>query len=115
MPTPFQPQLDWIRAQVPAQRDELLRLSNVNSGSYNAAGVNRVADRLEQLFAPLEPRAERIELPPHRVTDDHGEAAEYPIGRALRLRKRPDAPLQILLAGHMDTVFGPDHPFQSAR
>jgi glutamate carboxypeptidase len=110
-----QPQLDWIRAQVPAQRDELLRLSNINSGSYNAAGVNRIAERLEQLFAPLAPRAERIDLPPHRVTNDRGEAVEYPIGRALRLRQRPDAPLQIFLAGHMDTVFGADHPFQSAR
>jgi glutamate carboxypeptidase len=25
---------------------------------------------------------------------------------------RPDAPLQILLSGHYDTVYGPEHPFQ---
>lgn len=110
-----QPQLDWIRAQVPAQRDELLRLSNINSGSYNAAGVNAVADRVEALFAPLEAQAERIELAPHEVTDDRGQRARFPVGRALRLRKRPDAPLRVFLAGHLDTVFGADHPFQSAR
>jgi glutamate carboxypeptidase len=42
-------------------------------------------------------------------------AVEHPVGRALRLRKRPDAPLQVFLAGHMDTVFGKAHPFQVAR
>ncbi|MGH8457343.1 MAG: hydrolase, partial [Stenotrophobium sp.] len=36
-------------------------------------------------------------------------------GNALRLRKRADAPLKIFLCGHMDTVFGPDHHFQTAR
>jgi glutamate carboxypeptidase len=115
MPNDYRPHLDWIRAQVPAQRDELLRLSNINSGSYHAAGVNRVAERLEELFAPLGARAERLELPAHRVTNDRGDAVEHPVGRALRLRQRPQAPLKIFLAGHMDTVFGKDHPFQAAR
>ena len=111
----YQPHLDWIGAQVPAQRDELLRLSNLNSGSYNADGVNAVAERLEQLFAPLGAVAERIELPPHAVTDDRGGAARYRVGRALRLRQRPDAPLRVFLGGHLDTVFGKEHSFQQAR
>ncbi|MEA3033469.1 MAG: glutamate carboxypeptidase, partial [Sphingomonadales bacterium] len=33
-------------------------------------------------------------------------------GRNLHLVVRPDAPVQILLTGHMDTVYGTDHPFQ---
>tara|TARA_B100001179_G_C18563758_1_gene391817 strand:- start:387 stop:1382 length:996 start_codon:yes stop_codon:yes gene_type:complete len=36
-----------------------------------------------------------------------------PVGQALRVRKRPDAPFQVFLGGHMDTVFGKDHPFQT--
>jgi glutamate carboxypeptidase len=115
MPHDYRPHLDWIRAQVPAQRDELLRLSNINSGSYNAAGVNRVGERVETLFAPLGASAERIELPPHRVTNDRGEAVEHGVGRALRLRQRPAAPLRVFLAGHLDTVFDAQHPFQAAR
>jgi glutamate carboxypeptidase len=111
----YRPHLDWIRAQVPAQRDELLGLAGINSGSYHADGVNRVADRLEQLFAPLGAAAERIALPPHRVTSDRGEVVEHPIGRAVRLRRRPEAPLRVFLAGHMDTVFGKAHPFQAVR
>ena len=111
----YRQQLDWIQAQVPAMRDELLRLSNINSGSHNAAGVNAVAERLENLFKPLAAKTEQIELSPHRNTGDRGELHEKPIGRALRLRHRPDAPLRIFLSGHLDTVFGASHPFQQAR
>jgi len=28
---------------------------------------------------------------------------------------RPHAPIQMLFTGHMDTVFGADHPFKTAR
>jgi glutamate carboxypeptidase len=31
------------------------------------------------------------------------------------LSVRPDAPLQLLFTGHMDTVFAVDHPFQAVR
>lgn len=115
MATAYQPHLDWIRAQAPALREELLSLSNINSGSYNVGGIEAVAGRLETLFAPLGAQAERLELPPHRITTDRGELREHALGRALRLRKRPDAPLRIFLGGHMDTVFSADHPFQKAR
>ncbi|MBY0423094.1 MAG: hydrolase, partial [Parvularculaceae bacterium] len=37
------------------------------------------------------------------------------IGACLRVVKRPQAPIRVLLAGHMDTVFAPDHPFQTGR
>ena len=33
-------------------------------------------------------------------------------GRNLHLKVRPEAPVQLLFTGHMDTVFGADHPFQ---
>src|SRR3546814_21138402 len=33
-------------------------------------------------------------------------------GRHLHLNVRPEAPVRILLTGHMDTVFAVDHPFQ---
>ncbi len=98
--------LTWIDHQLPALRDELCALSNINSGSLNAAGVDAVAERLKDRFVSLEPAVETL------VLATRGAA---PIGKALRLRKRPDAPLQIFLGGHLDTVFGIDHPFQVCR
>jgi glutamate carboxypeptidase len=115
MPSASVKDLAWIDAQVAPLSEELLRLSNQNSGSFNAAGVNACAQRMEDLFAPLGAVAEHLEVAPYRYTDDRGEWRERPLGRALRLRKRIDAPLRVFLCGHLDTVFGADHPFQSAR
>ncbi len=36
-------------------------------------------------------------------------------GRHLHLTVRPTAPVQLLLTGHMDTVFATDHAFQETR
>jgi glutamate carboxypeptidase len=111
----YQPLLNWIDQQLPAMRDELLCLSAINSGSFNAAGVNATGERLATLFAPLGAAREDIEVAPYRYTADDGSRRERPLGRALRLRQRPQAPLQVFLCGHLDTVFAPDHPFQQAR
>jgi glutamate carboxypeptidase len=110
-----QSQLRWIDQQLPAMRDELLQLSAINSGSFNTAGVNAVAQRLRALFAPLQAECETIPVAPYLSTADDGSLRERALGHALRLRKRPDAPLRIFLCGHMDTVFGAEHPFQRAR
>jgi glutamate carboxypeptidase len=110
-----QPQLRWIDEQLPAMRDELLQLSAINSGSFNTAGVNAVAQRLRALFAPLQAECETIPVAPCLSSADDGSLRERALGHALRLRKRPDAPLRIFLCGHMDTVFGTEHPFQRAR
>ncbi|MGB1270971.1 MAG: hydrolase, partial [Endozoicomonas sp.] len=47
--------------------------------------------------------------------NDQGEEVIHPLGNALRIRKRPEAPLQVFLCGHMDTVFPEDSPFQQVR
>ncbi|TXH04993.1 MAG: hydrolase [Nevskiaceae bacterium] len=96
-------------------RAELIALASINSGSFNASGVDAVGDRLQSLFAPLDAPIERLALAPYRRTADDGSLREYPLGHALRLRKRPDAPLRVFLCGHMDTVFGAEHPFQQVR
>lgn len=111
----YAPHLDWIAAQQSGMRDELLRLSDINSGSFNTSGVNAVGDRMDAMFAPLLANRESLALKPYSETDDRGEMQQHAIGNALRLRKRPESPLKIFLAGHLDTVFGPGHPFQKAQ
>ncbi|MES0873718.1 hydrolase [Sinimarinibacterium thermocellulolyticum] len=111
----FTPWLQWIDAQLPEMRDALLCLSNQNSGSFNAAGVRAVGAQMLERFAPLGCTHEWIELPAFTATADDGRPCERPIGPALRLRQRPDAPLQVFLGGHLDTVFAIDHPFQQAH
>lgn len=111
----YQPYLQSVQANECAWRDELLRLSNINSGSFNAQGVDRVGQRLCELFAPLTPQIEQHAVTPFESTANDGRRIERPLGHARRLRKRPDAPLRVLLCGHLDTVFAIDHPFQQAE
>jgi glutamate carboxypeptidase len=47
--------------------------------------------------------------------DSAGKEITIAHGRHVHLKVRPEAPLQLLLTGHMDTVFAPDHPFQETR
>src|SRR3546814_149551 len=54
---------------------------------------------------PIYPEPVEMLLPDGRITQ--GEH-----GRHLHLNVRPEAPVRILLTGHMDTVFAVDHPFQ---
>jgi len=97
-------------------RNELVTLSEINSGSFNVDGVNRTASHLEHLFSDLAPdQVEHLEVAPFRSTNDRGEWVERSLGRALRLRKRANAPLRVFFCGHLDTVFDITHPFQKSR
>ena len=105
--------LEWIAAQQQNMQQDLWSLVEINSGSYNVAGVNQVAETLAQWSEKLDCHAEFIEMPPQDVVDDSGQLNQQPLGRALRLYKRPQAPIQVFLCAHMDTVSPSDHPFQT--
>nr|WP_240954387.1 hydrolase [Solimonas marina] len=105
----------WTVTQAAALGDELVALADLNSGSFNADGVRRVGERIGARFTALDAEAQWLELPVHESTGDDGTLRTRPIGPALRLRRRPDAPLQVFLGGHLDTVYPVDSPFQRAR
>ncbi|WP_076068371.1 hydrolase [Sphingomonas montana] len=103
------------RAAAAPMLDQVLAWSAVNSGSRNLPGLATIAAMLADAFSVL-PGPIAL-LPPDPVDAVHpdGTRAEQPHGHNLHLRVRPDAPVQILLTGHMDTVFGADHPFQATH
>ncbi len=111
----FTPWLEWLDSQQQQMLDATIELSRINSGSFNAAGVNAVAEALDRLSRELGGEREFIEVAPYVSVNAKGERVEQPLGRALRIRKRPEAPLQVFLCGHLDTVFAVDHPFQDVR
>lgn len=81
---------------------------NINSGTCNRPGLERMADALADRLAPLPGSLERVRLAPCATVD--GDA--FSPGETIQFRFNPEAPVQVLLSGHMDTVYGPDHPFQ---
>ena len=87
--------------------------SALNSGSRNLEGLATLGSRLAGAFADLPGEIRMVEPTPVDAIDAAGKAFEIPHGRTLQLKVRPDAPVQLLFTGHMDTVFAADHPFQS--
>jgi glutamate carboxypeptidase len=84
----------------------------VNSGSRNLDGLARVAGLLADAFSAL-PGALTLRDPsPVDSVAADGSLSPLRHGRNLHLAVRPEAPVQLLFTGHMDTVFAPDHPFQ---
>ena len=43
--------------------------------------------------------------------DRHGNIITRSIGNALTISKRPEAPIQVFLWAHTDTVYAPEHQF----
>jgi glutamate carboxypeptidase len=83
-----------------ALRDLLISWANLNSGSANFAGLDRMRAALAAEFSRLAD-----------ATIEH-VALVGTVAQALRVRIRPTAPQQILFSGHYDTVYGVDDPFQ---
>ena len=107
-------QLDWVASQSDAMIALTEHWSAINSGSYHLDGLRRMRSALEEAFSPLGGAAETLHLQPITQINAHGMPFEVPMAEALRITKRPEAPIQVLLVGHMDTVYGIDHPFQKA-
>jgi glutamate carboxypeptidase len=103
------------RAAAEPMLDQVLAWAAVNSGSRNLGGLERMADLLADAFAAL-PGVLRLENPAAvEAVDASGRTIEVQHGRHLHLTVRPTAPVQLLLTGHMDTVFASDHAFQETR
>lgn len=86
----------------------------VNSGTRNLSGLAIMADMLASAFSVLPGQLTLVDPAPVETVDSRGEVLPLAHGRHLHLRVRPEAPVQILFTGHMDTVFPVDHAFQAA-
>lgn len=111
----YSPYLDWIDSQ--AQHMVFLTevWSRINSGSYHVSGVRRFKQALADNFLWLGGQMRDVPMAPYVELDAAGQEITREIGEALVITQRPDAPIQLLLVGHMDTVFAVDHPFQTPR
>lgn len=101
MIAPIRPEDEAVLEHAAAEPmlDQTIAWAAINSGSRNAAGLSLMAGHLADAFSVL-PGAVRLAPP--------GDAS----GAHLHVTVRPEAPVRLLLTGHMDTVFGPDDPFQ---
>jgi len=102
--------LDALAARQDAMLARTIAWSKVNTGSYNADGLKTFAPLLAEAFAETEAEVELITTAPIETVKASGEVEGFQSGPVLRARARRDAPNQVILTGHYDTVF-PDGSF----
>lgn len=111
----YREHLRWIKTQHEEMVALLRKWSEINSGSSNLEGLRAMLAALKEAFLPLGGTVHEIPLPDHTRINRQGEMEHSPVGAALRIQKRPEAPIKVLLVGHYDTVYPKGSPFQKTE
>jgi glutamate carboxypeptidase len=103
--------LDALGEEGPAMIARAIGWCAINSGSRNLDGLQRMAEPLAAAMEAIGP-VERIPLPDTQEIAADGSIRSVPTAAALRLRTRPNAPVQVALTGHYDTVYPAETRFR---
>ncbi|MEO1040316.1 MAG: hydrolase [Pseudomonadota bacterium] len=107
--------LDWVDSRADHMIDTVKAWSRINSGSRNAAGLERMREVLSEAFSELPGEIRAAELTPSTIVDAKGEVLTLEYTPAMHLQVRPQADIRIVLTGHSDTVFPEQDSFQDWR
>ncbi len=97
--------LRQLQGRQHAMLDRTAALCNINSGSYNRAGLEAVQHQLKSLFDTISETYEERQLKSIKKIDNSGRVELYQPASMQIFCARPMAPLQLLCTGHCDTVF----------
>ena len=105
--------LDHVAARGDALIARTIDWANLNSGSRNADGLNAVLAALEAEAGRLPAEVVRIPTQGSTTVGDDGSVRAEAHADALKITARPEAPIQVVLTGHYDTVFPAESRFQT--
>jgi glutamate carboxypeptidase len=107
--------LDFVDSRADHMIATVKDWSRINSGSRNADGLESMRKVLSEAFAELEGEVSAVELEPSTTVELDGEVRDVPYTPSMKVSKRPDAPVRIVLTGHHDTVFPKGCGFEDWR
>lgn len=110
---PDQIVLDHVAARESAIVGRAISWANVNSGSRNPDGLAQALRLLEAEALRLSAKIERLPTGTSPTVGDDGVVQSETYADALKITARPDAPIQVVLTGHYDTVFPAESGFQT--
>lgn len=99
--------LTHVATRQDAMLDRVLGWAKVNTGSWNTDGLTTLAPMIADALRETGADVEIVTAPPIETINDKGNVDAFETGPILRATQRPDAPVQIILTGHYDTVFPP--------
>lgn len=97
--------LEALSKQQANMLERTIAWAEINTGSYNSAGLKAFAPMLVEAFAETEAQVELLDTDPIETIDANGVVQGFQSGPVFRAVARPDAPLQVVMTGHYDTVF----------
>jgi glutamate carboxypeptidase len=103
--------LDMLAEDGPAIVQRAIDWCAINSGSRNLAGLEAMAEPLVTAMSEIGP-VEQVALPDTQEVAADGAIRNLSTSAALRLRVRPEAPVQVGLTGHYDTVYPAETRFR---
>jgi glutamate carboxypeptidase len=113
--SPDQTVLDHVAAREASIIGRAIDWAGVNSGSRNADGLNAMLDLLDEAARRLPGEVVRIPTQGSTMVGDDGSVKIEAHADALKITARPEAPVQVVLTGHYDTVFPAESGFQSVK
>lgn len=111
--SPLLAELD-LAAELPLL-DRTIAWAKTNSGTTNLDGLEIVAEMLADAFSVLPGEVRLVDAETVEAVRADGTIDKVQRGQHLVACVRPEAPVRILLTGHMDTVFPADHAFQQIK
>lgn len=85
----------------------------INSGSHNLKGLKKQRAALVEAMAELPAAPVDVPLAPTVEIGPDGRERELAHPASIAVVVRPEAPVQVVLTGHYDTVYPPESRFQS--
>jgi len=96
-----------IRTEQEKMLERTLKWASTNTGSWNRDGLETLAPDLADAFSVLDADTLLLETEPFERINSSGEVDEFQTGPIIRVNSRPEAPIQVIMSGHYDTVFPP--------
>lgn len=105
--------IERLRDQERKMIDRTVSWSEQNTGSWNTEGLKKFAPTLTDAYSELDASVKLEDAPAFEAVNDKGEVYEVETSGILRVEARPDAPIQVVMSGHYDTVFPENGGFDS--
>lgn len=105
--------LDLVGRGAAVLIDRAVAWSNVNSGSDHAEGLAATLELLETEARRLPAEVSRVPTQGFSTIADDGSVTPQVRADALKIVARPEAPIQVVLTGHYDTVYPAHSAFQA--
>jgi len=96
-----------LYAAVPDMLSRTRSWSAHNTGSLNTDGLRSFAPKLADAFSALEAEIQLVQGPGFEAVGADGKTTETHSGPIVEISSRPQAPIQVVMSGHYDTVFSP--------